>query len=350
MRTTTRRIIQFSAPEEVEVVEEPLPEPASDEVRVRTLVSAISPGTEQLIYRGEAPSHLSLDPSIDALSGGVSFPFQYGYAAVGEVEAVGTKADSAWMGTRVFAFQPHASHFLATPQQLVSLPESLDIEDAAMIPSVETAVSLLMDGRPMVGERLVVFGQGIVGVLVTALASSMPVQDVWAVEPEPDRQVRSEEWGATRAFHPEDEWEDLKSVLNISGTHPTDVGDQCAGADLVFELSGQPSALNDAIALTGFDGRLVLGSWYGTKNTPIELGGWFHRSRIQIKSSQVSTIDPAHRGRWSKDRRMQVVLDETEQLHPGTLISHTFSPDEAPAVYERLDHGSDLFQPIFRYA
>lgn len=346
---TTRRAIQFSAPEQVEVVEEPLPEPASDEVRVRTLVSAISPGTERLVYSGEVPSHLSLDPSIDALSGGLSFPLRYGYAAVGDVEAVGTDIDPDWMGSRVFSFQPHVSHFLATPEQLISLPASLDVEDAVIIPNVESAINLLMDGRPMVGERLVVFGQGIVGVLVTALVSSMPVQGILTVEPNADRRDRSEEWGADRAFHPEEDWEALKAVLKIAGPHPANAQDPAGGADLVFELSGQPSAVNDAIAVTGFAGRLVLGSWYGTNTAPVDLGGWFHRSRIRIKSSQVSTIDPAHGGRWSKDRRMQVVLDQTEHLRPGRLVSHTFSPEEAPEVYEQLTHDGNLFQPIFRY-
>ena len=75
-----------------------------------------------------------------------------------------------------------------------------------------------------------------------------------------------------------------------------------SGADLSIELSGSPSALDDAIASTGFGGRVVIGSWYGEKKAALDLGGAFHRSRIKLISSQVSTIAPELSSRWDKAR------------------------------------------------
>ena len=82
---STRQRIQFAAPGRVEVRTEPRPAPADSEVRVRTRYSAVSPGTERLVYEGNVPRGLSADASIDALEGGFSYPLSYGYSCVGTV-------------------------------------------------------------------------------------------------------------------------------------------------------------------------------------------------------------------------------------------------------------------------
>lgn len=349
MQSSTRRAVTFPAPREVEVVEEPLPAPASNEVRVETSLSAISPGTERLIYRGQVPQALAADPSIDALSGELSFPITYGYAAVGRVEALGDDVSREWEGRRVFSFQPHVSHFVASPDALVPLPDAVRDKDAVLIPSLETAVTLLMDGRPMIGERVAVFGQGIVGLLTTALTSEFPLDRLLTVEPAPERRSRSLDWGADRCFDPHEGLPPIRDALNVRSVEAqgAEAGDY-EGADLVFEISGAPSALDDAIAVAGYDGRVVVGSWYGEKTVDLDLGGRFHRSRMQLISSQVSSLDPALRGRWTKDRRMARVVDLLARLQPGDLVSRVFPQEEAPEVYDRLDD-VDLFLPAFRY-
>ncbi len=351
MRSSIRRVVSFSAPREVEIVEEPLRLPGPEEVRVRTTLSAISPGTERLIYRGNVPDDLPADPSIDALSGGLSYPIRYGYAAVGEVEVVGESVDKGWLGQRVFSFQPHASHFLASPDDLIPLPSSVREEDAVLIPNVETAVNFLMDGRPVVGEQVVVFGQGVVGLLTTALLSRFPIDRLFAVEPSGDRRSQSEEWGANLSFDPQNGIDDLKKALGITSADAQEAdGAGYEGADLVFELSGSLSALNDAIDVTGFDSRIIVGSWYGDKETDIDLGGRFHRSRAEVRSSQVSSIDPQFRGRWTKERRMRTVLDLMKELQPGALVDYVFPQRKAEVTYQKLDsEGSEMLQPVFRY-
>jgi threonine dehydrogenase-like Zn-dependent dehydrogenase len=108
-------------------------------------------------------------------------------------------------------------------------------------------------------------------------------------------------------------------------------------ADLTYELSGNPAALDQAIAATGFNGRVVIGSWYGQKQAHLNLGGRFHRSRLHLISSQVSTIAPQWAGRWTKPRRLQVAWQMLQQVRPAPLITHRFPIAEAAAAYALLD-------------
>src|SRR5262245_53880265 len=163
-----RLALYFTAPYRVSVQEEPLAPPAADQVMVQTLVSAISPGTELLFYRGQVPTDLPVDETIAALASEVRFPLKYGYAAVGRVMAVGAQVAPDWQDRLIFSFHPHESHFLAALDELMPVPP-VSPETASFLPNMETAVNFLMDGQPLIGEQVVVFGQGVVGLLTTAL-------------------------------------------------------------------------------------------------------------------------------------------------------------------------------------
>ena len=103
-------------------------------------------------------------------------------------------------------------------------------------------------------------------------------------------------------------------------------------------------------ALTGFAGRVVIGSWYGQKQAPLNLGGAFHRSRIRLLASQVSTIDPRWSGRWDKARRFAWAWRMLQQLPVERLISHRFAVQNAPAAYHLLDRQpQDAMQVLFTY-
>ena len=363
-----RHVVTFTGPRAVEVRTEPVPTPEAGEVRVQTRRSAISPGTEGLVYRGEAPRDLAADATLDALAGGLTYPLAYGYAAVGVVEAVGAEVNAAaWMGRRVFAFHPHATHFTARPETLLPLPDDVSDDEAVFLPNLETAVTLVMDGRPMLGERVAVFGQGVVGLLTTTLLARHPLGALVAVEPDADRRARARARGATHAFGPADT-NALRAALGFpdalpavaAADVPTDAhgdaaqeGASYAGADLAYELSGQPAVLNDALGVLGYGARLVVGSWYGTKTAPVALGGRFHRARQQIVSSQVSTVAPDLSGQWTKARRMQTVLAHLAAARPADLITHRIPYADAPHAYALLDGATgkneNVVQIVFTY-
>jgi len=324
------RSLYFEAPGEVALRERPIPEPGPEEVRVETAVSAISAGTELLVYRGEVPTDMSVDPTLDAFDGDFSFPVSYGYAAVGTVTACGDRVDDAWRGRSVFAFTPHESHFLAAPDSLVPVPDSLSASAAALLPTAETASNLVLDAAPAVGERVAVHGAGVVGLFTTALLAAFPLSSLVAVDPLPGRRALAGELGADETLHPDrsDRLGDRRAA------------DEPPGLDLAIEVSGRPAALDDAVDAVGYDGRVVVGSWYGEKRADLDLGGEFHRDRIDISSSQVSTIAPDRRGRWTTDRRLDTATDLLERVPVEELVTHRVPFADAPRAYDLLD-GAD---------
>jgi 2-desacetyl-2-hydroxyethyl bacteriochlorophyllide A dehydrogenase len=339
-----RQALYFTAPYRVSVREEPLSLPVAGQVLVQTLVSALSPGTELLIYRGQAPTDLAVDETIPALAGAFGFPLKYGYATVGRVMVVAADVAPEWQGRLVFSFHPHESHFLVSPAELIPVPATLSLEEAAFLPNMETAVNFLMDGQPLIGERVVVFGQGVVGLLTTALLAQLPLARLVTVDRYPIRRGHSVTMGAHASL--DSDLPDIGTQLRASLLD----GDSSPGADLTYELSGNPAALDQAIAATGVSGRIVIGSWYGQKPVHVDLGGRFHRSRIRLVSSQVSTLAPQWTGRWTKARRLQVAWQMLEHVKTLHLITHRVPFTQAAQAYALLDqHPDEAIQVILTY-
>ena len=331
------RSIWFETPYQVTVHDEPLAALPADRVLVQTKVSAISGGTELLFYRGQVPPEMSLDAALASLAGDARYPLCYGYACVGEVIEAGAQVEQGWLGRQVFAFQPHVTHFCARPSELHPLPAGLSPQQAVFLPNMETAVNFLLDGAPLLGERVVVLGQGVVGLLTAALLAQCPLDQVIVFDRFKLRRDTARRWGLVEVLEPE-EMDRAKDRLGERG------------ADLTYELSGQPEALNLALELTGFAGRIIIGSWYGRKSAALNLGGKFHRSRIRLMSSQVSTLTPELSARWDKDRRLKAAWSQLARVPVADLITHTFSIDEAAQAYALLDHEpGQALQIIFRY-
>lgn len=337
----SRDVLHFHGDRTVSIETEPLAAPGEDEVQVETRVSAVSSGTERLVYEGNLPEELAADATIDALGAGGGddgpYPMPYGYAAAGTVTDCGAAVDPDWLGQRVFAFQPHATHFNASVSGVSRLPDAVSFQQAVLYPNAETAAGLVMDGRPMIGERVAVFGLGAVGLLTVDLLAAHPVSRLLAIDPIPERREAARELGATDALPPDD-LSALRRIVNRSSdTDPTKQPE--GGADLVYELSGRPETLNDALDICGYGGRIIVGSWYGTKQAPVNLGGRFHRSHATVRASQVSTIGPEHRPRWTHERRSDLVWDRLS-INTGTQMPACKFPfTHARTTYQKLATG-----------
>jgi 2-desacetyl-2-hydroxyethyl bacteriochlorophyllide A dehydrogenase len=144
--------------------------PAENEVRIEALFSGISHGTEMLVYRGECPKGLSLDSALPTLQGDFNFPINYGYANVGRIVDAGSDVAGLAEGDLVFAFFPHQTCYTIQTSAVIKLPENLDPRTGVLAANLETAVNALLDAAPRLGERVVVIGQGVVGLLITHLA------------------------------------------------------------------------------------------------------------------------------------------------------------------------------------
>ena len=335
------RTVFFVAPKQIEIREQELPALKDNEVLVETICSAISAGTEMLVYRGQFP-HLA--DANDQFSSDLNYPLAYGYACAGIVKEIGKGVDKHWRDRLVFGFQPHTTHFIAQTSDLIPAPASLSAEACSFLPNMETAVNLIQDAAPLLGERVLVLGQGVVGLLVASLLKEFPLETLTTSDNYELRRKASLKIGVDDSFAPQFSNKTTKS----GSTHQLAY---TQNFDLTFELSGSPSALDDAIAMTGFNGRIVIGSWYGEKKALIDLGGAFHRSRIQLISSQVSTIAPALSGRWDKARRFEVAWEALKRIQPQKWITHRFPLEDAKKAYQLLDENpQETIQVLFTYS
>jgi 2-desacetyl-2-hydroxyethyl bacteriochlorophyllide A dehydrogenase len=294
-----------------------------------------------LLYRGEIPE--AADSESDPFSRDLAYPTAYGYCAVGKVVQAGAAVDRSWLGRFVFAFQAHASHFVASPSALLELPPGLEPEAGVFLASAETAVNIVQDAAPILGERALVLGQGVVGLLTASLLRDFPLESLVTADRYARRRTASAGLGVTGVLDPGDP--------DFSAQALSYAGPDKSGFDLSVELTGTPAALDAAIELTAFSGRVVVGSWFGTKSAPLNLGGRYHRSRIRVVASQVSTIAPELSGRWDKTRRFATAWKALERIRPSRWITHRIPIEQAADAYRELDRSpQEAIQVVFTYS
>ena len=330
------RALWFSAPRTAKLLEESVPAPGSGEVRVETIASAVSAGTEMLVYRGEVPQHLHLD--LPALRGSYAFPIKYGYAVAGRVFDTGPGVEHLSAGDPVFVHHPHQEVFVVPAQMPVRLPEGLDPLLSVFVANLETAINVVHDTPLRLGETALVLGAGVVGLLVARLLRLAGAGVVIVVDSLQRRLKLALAAGADYAFGTEDINE---RTMKITGGR---------GVDVVVEASGSGAALQAAIEAVAAEGTVVVASWYGTRPVALDLGGHFHRGRVRLRSSQVGRLNPELAPRWDRDRRTETVIGLLDRLDLGDLISHRLRFDRAAEAYPLLDERpGEAVQVVFTY-
>jgi len=315
--STRERALWFVGPRLVELREEPVRAPGPREVVVRALASGVSQGTEMLLYKGEGPE--VFDPSLET-RGATTYPRRYGYAWVGEVSEVGSGARLE-VGTRVFALAPHGDTHTLGDEAVRALPGDVPATRAVLAANLETAVTCAWDAGVSFGDDVVVLGGGVVGIL-TAWLLARSGANVTLVERSEARRA------AARALVP-------SAIVEASATPD-------GTADVVVEATGDPRVLDDAIAWTRPEGRIVVASFYGTRRAPLDLGDAFHRRRLELRASQVSSIPPRLRERWTYARRWLLVLSLLHERALDALLAPSTPFDRAADLYASLDTPSDL--------
>jgi 2-desacetyl-2-hydroxyethyl bacteriochlorophyllide A dehydrogenase len=314
--------VRFVAPYVVELADVAVPATRAGEVLVQAELSGISGGTEMLAYRGELDSSLPRDETLGALAGSFEYPFTYGYSVVGTVEA--SRSDVG-EGERVFAFHPHQSRFVVSAADIVRIGAT-DPRTATLFPLVETALQISLDAGVRYREVVAVVGLGPVGIL-TAILLMRSGATVIGSDPKPWRRQIAE-------------------VCGLEAVEPEALGDAARtatrgrGADYIVEASGNPEALGESLGLLSTEGVAIVASWYGAKRVTLPLGAEFHRRRLAIRSSQVSTIG-GRAVRWDRRRRLEATEALLTELPLSALASHTFRLERAPEAYAALDRGDD---------
>ncbi|WP_368040496.1 zinc-binding alcohol dehydrogenase [Roseicella sp. DB1501] len=276
------RALWLVAPGRAELREEVLPPPAPGEVLVRCRASALSRGTERLVFEGRVPPSQHAAMRAPLMAGDFPFPVKYGYCAMGVAE----EGPPALRGRRVFVLHPHQDRFLAPAAMCIPVPDAVPDHRAVLAANMETALNILWDARPLPGERVLVIGAGAVGLLAAALLARMPGIAPVVVDLDPGRAALATAIGA-RFAPPEDA-----------------PGEQ----ELIIHASASAAGLQLALDRAGFEARIVEASWHGDRAVSLPLGEAFHARRLALLSSQVGAVAPAMRGRRSHAERLALAL------------------------------------------
>lgn len=281
-----------------------------DQVLVRTLYSGISRGTETLVFSGAVPSSEFERMRGPHMQGDFSFPVKYGYSVVGEVEA----GPDALLGRTVFCLHPHQDFFITAREMVTVLPDDVPPARAVLAANMETALNIVWDALIQPGDRVAVFGAGVVGTLVANLSGRIAGTDTVLVDINADRLRHAHDMGI--------------SSVNAGALN--------GEFDVLINASAAGAALTDAIDRAGTEARIVEASWYGDKTVSIQLGGAFHSKRLQLLSSQVGSIPPMRRARWNFARRMSKALELLKDSSLDHLISGETAFADLAEDYSRI--------------
>jgi len=273
----------YVSPGRAEIREQPLREPASGDVRVRALYSAISRGTERLVFAGAVPESEFERMRAPFMGGAFPFPVKYGYAMVGRVES----GPDRLRDRVVFALHPHQSAFTLAADAVIPVPDQVSASRAVLAANMETALNAVWDAAPGPADHIAVVGAGVVGALVAWLCARIPGTRVTLVDVEPTRA------GLARAFG---------TQFAAPEAAPRD-------CDLVVHASGTAAGLATALELAGEEASILELSWYGTQDIAAPFGRSFHSRRLRLVSSQVGRVAPSHRPRWTPSRRLAAAID-----------------------------------------
>lgn len=296
--------------------------PSPGEALVAARFSGISKGTERLIFEGRVPASEYTRMRCPFQEGDFPFPVKYGYCLVGVVE----QGPKDVVGRNVFLFHPHQTTGLVPVSALNVLPEGLGPRRAALAANMETALNTLWDSRASAGDRILVVGAGVLGLLIAALATKLPGAEVTITDIDPVRRVVAEKLGVDFA---------------LPAAAPKD-------RDIVIHTSASADGLKLALASAAFEGRIIEASWYGDKDVPVPLGGAFHSQRLSLISSQVGAVAGPQRARWTYQRRMAKALSLLCNDKFDALITGEIAFADAPSQLPKVFAGAGLMT-VLRY-
>jgi threonine dehydrogenase-like Zn-dependent dehydrogenase len=290
-----------------------LPERRPGEVKVRTIKSGISRGTETLVFRGGVPEDQYAVMRAPFQEGDFPGPVKYGYLNVGVVE----EGPAGLCGRTVFCLYPHQTAYVVPAGAVAVVPEDVPPGRAVLAGTVETAVNALWDAAPLLGDRVAVVGAGMVGCCVARLLHQFPAVEVTLVDVD-----------ARRA--------DVAAALDVEFALPDEAA---GGRDLVVHASSTSAGLQKSLDLLGPEGTVIDLSWYGDREVRLSLGGAFHSSRLAIRASQVGTLSPARAGRRTTADRLAIALELLRDPAFDALVTGESGFSELPDVMSELASG-----------
>ena len=340
-------VVSFTAPHEVALIPCEAQPMLPGSVRVRTWFSGISAGTELTAYRGSNPY---LTGTWDAerrlfVPGAPTFAYPvegWGYSEVGEVVEVADGVDAPRVGDVVHGIWGHRSDAVVPAEAVrdrVWAPDDAISGTFARVGSI--ALNAVLAAEVRLGDRVAVFGQGVIGLLATRLAT-LAGADVVAVDTVPRRLDAARSMGALEVVAADVE----------GGAGPVIRRWAPGGVDAAIELSGSDRALHEAVRSVVVDGTVVASGFYQGGAGHLRLGEEFHHNRVRIVASQISGTPLALGPRWDQPRLVRTFMEQVRrgQVDVRSLVSDVVEAADVASAFQRLDAGDpDILQAVLRF-
>lgn len=349
------KIMVYSGPKQLTVQSAPELVMKENEVRIQTICSGLSHGTEMSVYRGSAPffrrkydadTRLFVDADttetwqypIRSCDPGVWY---MGYANVGEVIEIGSGVKNVKLGDIVCSSAPHQSEVVKAETDVIVLPEGVKPEYGVFFTNLMTTFNGILDSHIKLGDTVVVMGLGVLGQLVSQMAKMSGAFKVYGIDMFETRLEAALENGCDKVFNPVEISDIAKEIRKLTNNK---------GADVVIEVTGNSAALNEAVRIAAPETSVIALSWYQGMIKGLDLSEEFHHNRIGIKQSQTNNIDPAIKNLWDDKRRTESCLKILKGLKLDNLITHKIPYDEVASAYEIVDtHPEKAIQVLITY-
>ncbi len=283
---------------------ETLADSAPGHVALRALASGVSRGTEALVFAGRVPSALYESMQAPLMDGSFPFPVKYGYSLVAEQQD----------GGRVFVLHPHQDRMLVPASMCVPIPNTIPTHRAVLGANMETALNVCWDAGPLPGERILVVGAGVIGMLTASLLARIPAAEVTVVDVNPSRE---------------------KLVIQMGCAFALPEGAP-ADQELVVHASASEAGLRLALDRAAFEGRIIEASWYGDLAPVVPLGGAFHSRRLRLIATQVGAVAPSMRGRRTHGQRLALALGLLNDSVYDALLDGPTRFEDLPKAMPRI--------------
>jgi 2-desacetyl-2-hydroxyethyl bacteriochlorophyllide A dehydrogenase len=332
---TTGYTLMLESPKKIGIQHYDEPNLAPDEVRIKTLYSGISAGTELTAYRGSNPY---LSKKWDAEKRvfrtdekSWSYPMPaFGYEEVGEIIELGSSVKNLKVGDVIFGAWGHKSSHVAKAEwaSVRLLPTGLEPQCGIFSQIGSIALNGIIDADIHIGETVAIFGQGVPGLMITQLAKASGAE-VIAIDRLDTRLEHSKACGADHTIN----------GGNVDAAQAVKDLTNGRGADVSIEITGFYAALHEAIRATAYNSRVVVAGFFQGDGKGLFLGEEFHHNRIELVCSQISGVSSSLDHRWNRLRLDHTImkLQAQKKVDFKRLISHTFPAQQGQEAFALLD-------------
>jgi 2-desacetyl-2-hydroxyethyl bacteriochlorophyllide A dehydrogenase len=338
--------LMFEGPRKLTIQEIPEAELKPNDVQLKSLYSAISHGTEMNVYRGVAPMYSRRQDGetklfLESDKPTWSYPMPYGYTLVGRVTKIGTAVTKVKVGDNVFCYEPHGTGAVLNENALIKIPADINPKMAVFNANLNTAFNGILDARILLGDNVVIFGQGVIGLFALLMAKKSGAGKVVVVDMIDQRLALAQEFGADVTINPTKVKDVALEIKRATGNR---------GADVAIELSGSDRALHEAIRCVVYNGTVIIMSWYPGSLSNVQLAGEFHHNRVRLIGSQVGGINPEIANRWTFERRQEQVWEFMREFDLQRLITNEMPFEKAAEAYDLVDHkANEIVQVMLKY-